>query len=67
MNEQPQRSISELMADNDLITAAITRAVRQAVLEHARAGRPVATWEDGKVVWIQPEEIFARAANLPPA
>ena len=59
MKEQPQRSISELMADHTLITDAIRRAVREAVLQHAIAGNPVATWRDGKVVWISPEEILA--------
>jgi hypothetical protein len=59
MNEQPERSISELLADDALITAAINRGVREAVLEHARAGRPVATWRDGKVVWIPPDEILS--------
>ncbi|HXG67154.1 MAG TPA: hypothetical protein VNO70_18775, partial [Blastocatellia bacterium] len=33
------------------------RAVRQALLMHKRAGNPVASWKDGKVVMIPPEEI----------
>jgi hypothetical protein len=45
MNEQPPPSISELLADHSLITEAIRRAVREAVLQHARAGQPVATWQ----------------------
>src|SRR5262249_51189576 len=57
VKEQPSRSISELLADHDLITKAIQRAVREAVLQHARAGNPVASWENGEVVWILPEEI----------
>ncbi len=32
-------------------------AVRQAMIEHKEAGMPVATWEDGKVVWIAAEDI----------
>ncbi len=60
MNEQHLPSISELMANHTLIDQAVGRAVRQAVLEHARAGRPVCTWQGGKVVWIQPNEILAR-------
>jgi hypothetical protein len=31
--------------------------VRAALLDHKRAGNPVATWENGQVVWIQPEDI----------
>jgi hypothetical protein len=65
MNEPVQPSISELLADHALITEAICRAVREAVLQHARAGYPVATWENGQVVWIRPEEILARFGNRP--
>jgi len=43
-----------------LLTARINQAVRTAVLAHKAAGNPVCEWRDGKVVWIQPEDI-----NLP--
>jgi hypothetical protein len=33
------------------------QAVREAVLMHKRLGNPVADWRDGKVVWVQPEDI----------
>jgi hypothetical protein len=65
MKEQPQPSIAELLADHALINDAISRAVREAVLDHARAGQPVATWRDGKVVWIPPEEILTHFADDP--
>ena len=55
-------SIAEKLANPRLLEAAFRRAVRAAVLEHARAGRSVPTMRDGKVVWIPPEEILA----LPP-
>jgi hypothetical protein len=55
----------ELLADTTVITAALQRAVREAVLQHARAGFPVSTMRDGKVVWIPPEEILARFADPP--
>ena len=32
-------------------------AVRHALLTHKRAGRPIASWRDGKVVIIPAEEI----------
>ena len=35
----------------------IQAAVRAAVLEHKRAGHPVAAWQDGTVVWIPADEI----------
>ena len=39
------------------LDAAVTRAVRRALLVHKKLGNPVAAWEDGKVVWIPPEKI----------
>lgn len=39
------------------ILAAMQRAVREALLEHKRLGNPVAVWRDGRVVWLQPDEI----------
>ena len=32
-------------------------AVREVLLRHKRLGNPVAVWRDGRVVWLQPEEI----------
>jgi len=35
------------------------RAVfRTALLEHKRNNNPICTWHDGKVVWIQPDDII---------
>ena len=59
MSEPAAKSIPELFADRDLITAAIARGVREALARHARDGRPVATWRDGKVVWVPAEELLA--------
>jgi hypothetical protein len=58
-------SIPELLANHTLITSAINRGIREAMLTHARAGQPVSTWRDGKVVWLQPEEVFALFAEKP--
>jgi len=65
MNNPLVPSISELLADHAATSEAINRAVREAVLDHARAGRPVCTWENGKVVWIPPEEILLRLSRGP--
>jgi len=43
--------------DGKEIDAALKAAVREAKLQHKRAGNPIAVWRDGKVVWIPPEEI----------
>lgn len=39
------------------VTQAIQQAVRDAVLDHKRAGNPIAGWQNGRVIWIQPDEI----------
>lgn len=56
--ESAQSALSEKLANTHLIDAAMKRAVREAVLTHAKAGNPVATWRDGKLVWLQAEEVF---------
>lgn len=35
----------------------LQRAVNHALLMHKRLGNPIATWRDGKVVIVPPEEI----------
>ena len=55
MDEKPD--IEALFADGREIDAAIAKAVREAILEHKRAGNPIAVWQDGRVVWIPPDEI----------
>lgn len=52
--------LAEMLADNEKIQAALDRATRDALLEHARMGRSVCEWRDGQVVWIPPVEVFAR-------
>ena len=59
MEKTRQPTREELIADHAGTEAALQRAGQEAVLEHARAGLPVPTWENGKVVWLQPEEVFA--------
>ena len=39
------------------INPAYERAVREALLMHKRAGNPVPIERDGKLVWLQPDEI----------
>ncbi|MEO8433314.1 MAG: hypothetical protein ABI596_00335 [Pyrinomonadaceae bacterium] len=41
----------------DAIETVLQRAVNNALLIHKRLGNPIATWKDGKVVIIPPEEI----------
>ncbi|MFO0803076.1 MAG: hypothetical protein U0791_08155 [Gemmataceae bacterium] len=63
--------MERMMAENAGLQAALDRATKTALLEHARMGRSVCEGRDGQVVWITPEEIFARygldANGKPPA
>jgi len=61
MNERPDAKA--LFADGREIDAALARAVRKALLEHKRAGNPIAVWQDDRVVWIPPEEIDVEEPN----
>jgi hypothetical protein len=65
MNEETRKSISEVLADDTLVNEGIGQAVREAVLKHARAGQPVATWQDGKVVWIPADDVLSHLSNGP--
>jgi len=46
--------------DHAKIDAALDTSFREMLLEHARMGRSVSEWRDGKVVTVTPVEIFAR-------
>jgi hypothetical protein len=47
----------ERVDDLPRILRAMAEAVREALLNHKRLGNPVAIWQDGRVVWLAPEEI----------
>jgi hypothetical protein len=57
MSSTQELSAKERILDSDAILADMRRAVREALLQHKRDGMPVVVWQDGKVVWIPPEEI----------
>ena len=53
--------IGELFEDGRAIDAALREAARDARRLHKALGNPMATWKDGQVVWIQPEDIVVDA------
>ena len=59
MNRSPESEPNPLDRVEDVprILAAMRRAVREALLEHKRLGNPIAVWREGRVVWLQPDEI----------
>ena len=63
-NMQAEKPVIDLQNAKNLfvehretIREVFARAVRQALLEHKRAGNPVAAAENGQVIWIAPEQI----------
>lgn len=48
---------AERINDLERIEGALRAAVRDALRRHKRDGDPVAVWREGRVVWLQPEEI----------
>ena len=51
------KDVSQIFAERTLVDKALKSAVREALLDHKRAGNPICVWRDGKVVWIPPEKI----------
>jgi hypothetical protein len=51
------RSPEERINDDAAVLEAMRNAVREALLMHKKLGYPIATWKDGHVVWIEPEDI----------
>lgn len=54
---QRKPTVDELFEDGRAIDEALREAARDARRLHKAFGRPMATWRDGQVVWIQPEDI----------
>jgi predicted ABC-type ATPase len=54
-------TITELFDEGTAIDQALRDAARDARRFHKAIGNPMATWEDGKVVWVQPEDIVVDA------
>jgi hypothetical protein len=50
-------TLKELFEDGRAIDEALKEAARDARRLHKALGNPMATWKDGRVVWIQPEDI----------
>jgi mRNA-degrading endonuclease HigB of HigAB toxin-antitoxin module len=51
------KDITRIFREGKLIDKALSKAVRDALVQHKQAGKPVVEWRDGKAVWIAPEDI----------
>lgn len=50
-------SVNATFEDGTQVDAALAEAVEEAILFHKRMENPIATWSDGKVVWLAPDQI----------
>jgi hypothetical protein len=50
-------TIDELFEDGRAIDEALREAARDARRLRKALGNPMATWQNGRVVWVQPEDI----------
>ncbi|MBM4145272.1 MAG: hypothetical protein FJ240_03215 [Nitrospira sp.] len=57
METEIKKSINEIFEEGTPIDEALKQAVRKALLRHKQAGNPVVVWQNGKMVWLKPEEI----------
>jgi len=57
MSENEPRDIGEIFAEGTEIDRALREAVRQALIRHKRLGQSVVVWQDGKTVWLTPDQI----------
>ncbi len=62
---EPTKDIATIFKEGTLIDEALAKAARQALRMHKLMGNPVAEWRDGKVVWVQPEDIPVADAGEP--
>ena len=51
-------ALDELFEDGRTIDEALKEAARDARRLHKALGNPMATWQDGQVVWVHPEDII---------
>ena len=56
-NEKLKKDESLFVRYAEEITPAYHRAVREALLKHKRAGVPAVIERDGRIVYLQPEDI----------
>jgi hypothetical protein len=62
-----QPTIDELFEDGHAIDEALKEAARDARRFHKAMGNPMATWVDGQVVLIQPDDIVVDDEASPSA
>jgi hypothetical protein len=49
--------------NREQIKEALEQALQQMLLMHKRAGNPIAFWQNGKVIIIQPEDLIVEGSS----
>lgn len=57
MVDKTDVDIAALIQRNDLVLQAIRRGSLEAMKQYIQAGESMVSWEDGRVVYITPEEL----------
>jgi len=58
MKAEASKDLDRIFAEGGhLITEALRKGAREAILRHKKEGFPIVVWRNGKTVWIPPEEI----------
>jgi len=64
MAARTDKDIGALISERTQVDAALRRGVRDALVRHCQAGVPAVEWQDGKCVWLTPEEIERRIKEM---
>jgi len=65
MKTEPNIPTDLFLVEGKAIETVLRKAVREALLMHKRAGNPIATWKEGRVVIVPPEEIELPEEDTP--
>lgn len=60
---KPQKNddkISQIMGDSEKVREIIQTGINDALLKHKQAGNPVCSLKNGKVVWVDAQDILIK-------
>ena len=58
MTNKRRVDIARLLQEDEPVKEAIRLGIRDAMKRHIAGGVPMVTWRDGKIAYIQPEELI---------
>ena len=64
MKNKRNGDVGTIVRDDKIIEDALAAGVRDALRRHLQAGQPVVEWQDGKIVWLGPDEIKKRIKEI---